>query len=140
MRARRFLALAVLVAGLAALLAAGAPTAAAGQASGAQPATGAPSCASPPIDETCPGPILLGFFPSGGPAAGGTLVTFLGSHFERCGGVDAVLFDGVPGGSLVVESDARLTVVSPPHAPGYAQVVARTRCGASYPYLFAYTG
>jgi hypothetical protein len=114
--------------------------AAAGETRTAPPATGGPGCASPPIDATCPAPIVSGFFPSGGPVAGGTTVTILGSHFQRCGGVEAVLFDGVVGGDLAVESDTRLTVVSPPHEPGYAQLVARSRCGQSYPALFTYAG
>jgi hypothetical protein len=107
-------------------------------ATGSSGAVGA-GCSTPPISLTCPGPIVTGFFPSNGPAAGGTVVTLLGTHFSRCSGVEAVLFDGVATPNFTVESDTRLTVITPSHAVGFASLTVQTRCGTSFPGLFTYT-
>jgi hypothetical protein len=122
-----------------ALVAAGGLISSAAVAVGADPGPAPPVCVTPPIPSTCPGPIVTGAFPSGGPAAGGTTVTILGSHFSRCGGVQAVLFDGIAGDSVSVQSDMKLTVVAPPHNPGFASVTVQAHCGTSFPFLFTYT-
>lgn len=115
------------------------PASAADQTGAVQDPTSPPGCSTPPIPSTCPGPIVTGFFPSNGSQAGGTLVTFLGSHFSRCGGVQAVLVDGIVTTEFTVQSDAQLQVITPAHDPGFASVVVQTRCGTSYPVLFTYT-
>ena len=53
--------------------------------------------------------------PSGGPSAGGTVVTLTGSGFY---GATNVQFDGIPGTNLIVSGDNSLTIVTPPHSPG----------------------
>lgn len=64
-------------------------------------------------------PIVTGFTPLSGPAAGGTSVVLAGSNL---GTVSAVTFGGVPG-DITAQSAGSLTVTTPPHAPGAVPVV-----------------
>lgn len=57
--------------------------------------------------------------PQFGDIDGGDLITFTGTGLGNC---TAVLFDGVPGTDLTV-SDEEVTVVSPAHAVGFADIV-----------------
>ena len=61
---------------------------------------------------------VTGISPSSGPSTGGTLVTVIGSGFTSA---TAVTFDGVTAFPNVF-SDNYLTVISPSHAPGAADV------------------
>jgi hypothetical protein len=56
-------------------------------------------------------PKVTGVSPSSGPASGGTTVTITGSGFADATEVD---FGGVSAGSITVNSDSQITVVSPP--------------------------
>jgi IPT/TIG domain len=80
-------------------------------------------------------PITTSLAPASGPAAGGTTVTVTGSDFT---GATAVTFDGVPGTSLAISSDTRLTVTSPPHAPGPVPLVVTGPDGSSSGITYTY--
>src|SRR5690606_10628970 len=63
-----------------------------------------------------------------GPVAGGTTVTITGVNFTDA---TAVAFDGDAAASFTVDSDTRITAVSPPRAAGPARVQVTTPAGAS---------
>jgi IPT/TIG domain/PASTA domain len=76
-----------------------------------------------------PGIILLS--PSSGPTTGGTTVTIAGTNFT---GVTAVKFGNSPASSFTVESENRLTAVSPAAlGPGAVDVSVTTNAGTSPP-------
>ncbi|WP_219949394.1 IPT/TIG domain-containing protein [Salinibacterium sp. M195] len=58
--------------------------------------------------------------PNAGPLAGGTEVTITGTGFT---GATGVTFDGDDGTSFIVVSDTEITVTSPPHDAGSAEIV-----------------
>jgi hypothetical protein len=102
---------------------------------------GAPACGGP---LTVPGgfqyvavgaPVITGIDPTSGPQTGGTVVTLTGTGFL---GTTAVTFDGVPGTALTVVSDTEITVTTPGHAPGLADVVAQHPDGQSAPFGFLF--
>ena len=76
--------------------------------------------------------------PSAGPTTGGTPVAVTGQGFA--GGVPSVTFDGLQCTNVVVESDVRLTCLTPPSQPGPADVtiVVNGRPG-TLPNGFTYT-
>jgi hypothetical protein len=79
--------------------------------------------------EVLPEPTILLLGPSSGPTAGGTTVTIAGTDFT---GVTAVKFGGVPASSFSVESENRLTAVSPASSsPGTVDVSVTTIAGSS---------
>jgi uncharacterized protein (TIGR03437 family) len=65
--------------------------------------------------------------PTSGPAAGGTLVTILGSNFT---GATSVTFAGKTAKFTIV-SDTEITATSPPHAAGTVSVVVHNPAGHS---------
>lgn len=80
-------------------------------------------------------PIVTGFTPPTGPAAGGTPVTITGSNL---GTVTAVTFGGTPG-AITAQTAGSLTVTTPPHAPGAVPVVLTNPGGtttASDPFTY----
>jgi hypothetical protein len=79
--------------------------------------------------EVLPEPNTLLLSPSSGPTTGGTTVTIAGTDFT---GVTAVRFGGVPASSFSVESENRLTAVSPASpSPGVVDVSVTTIAGSS---------
>jgi hypothetical protein len=79
--------------------------------------------------EVLPEPTTLLLGPGSGPTTGGTAVTIAGTDFT---GVTAVRFGGVPASSFSVESENRLTAVSPPApTPGVVDVSVTTIAGSS---------
>jgi streptogramin lyase len=64
-------------------------------------------------------PNVTGISPVSGTTAGGTLVTFTGSHFT---GVTAVDFGSSPAATVLVNSDSVMTAVSPAEAAGTVTV------------------
>jgi len=86
-----------------------------------------------------PAPIVTAVSPTSGPAAGGTSVTILGSHFT---GVSKVLFGSVAARINIV-SDTQITVTSPAGS-GKVDVTVTTPVGGtsatSIADLFQYSG
>lgn len=78
---------------------------------------------------------VVSMLPNSGPAAGGTLVTFVGTGFT---GTTAVTFDGVAATGINVTGGILMTVTSPPHAAGPVDVVILGPNGASAPTTFTY--
>lgn len=77
--------------------------------------------------------------PSGGPSAGGTLVTITGSGFT---GATGVTFGGTPATAFSVSNDFVLTATAPPHAVGTVHVVVwagATPSPSTAADLFTYT-
>jgi hypothetical protein len=83
-------------------------------------------------------PTIGSIDPDRGPAAGGTSVIITGTGFEDVTGDDAVLFDGVPAASYVVDSDTQITAVTPAHAPATVDVTVTNPDGASAPGEFTF--
>src|SRR5674476_235126 len=83
-----------------------------------------------------PAPAISAVSPITGPSTGGVLVTIWGTNFTD---VAAVTFDGAPGSGLTVVSPSQLTVVSPAHSAGTADVNVFTSGGtATTPGGFTY--
>jgi IPT/TIG domain len=81
-------------------------------------------------------PTISGLSPVTGPSTGGVLVTIWGTNFTD---VAAVTFDGTPGSALTVMSPSQLTVVTPAHSAGTADVSVFTSGGtATTPAGFTY--
>ena len=79
--------------------------------------------------EVLPQPTTVLLSPGSGPTTGGTTVAIAGTDFT---GVTAVRFGGVPASSFSVESENRLTAVSPPSpSPGVVDVSVTTIAGTS---------
>ena len=97
---------------------------------GATPATGAKQSYELGFSvEVLPEPTTLLLSPGSGPTTGGTTVTIAGTDFT---GVTAVRFGAVPASSFSVESENRLTAVSPPSpSPGVVDVSVTTIAGGS---------
>ena len=97
-----------------------------------------PGGASAPLDFTftdVPDAVITGLDPPRGPEAGGTLVTITGTGFATA---TAVTFDGLFGTAFTVVSDTQITVVTPAHAPGLANVVVFAPNGNSAPGFFLF--
>lgn len=71
-------------------------------------------------------PKISSLSPSEGPDSGGTKVIISGSNFKA--GVK-VTFDGMPASDVVVESDSRITAVSPAHIPATTDVAVTNTGG-----------
>ena len=71
---------------------------------------------------------VTGVTPSAGPTAGGTTVTLTGSGFT---GATAVRFGTAAAASFTVDSDTKITAVSPPGAAGAVDVTVTTMSGSS---------
>ncbi len=82
-----------------------------------------------------PGPAITDVSPTSGSTDGGTSVTITGTHFT---GATSVTFDGVAGSSLSVTNDGELTVVTPAHVAGTADVVVLTPVWFSNTASFTY--
>src|SRR5215213_1021242 len=97
---------------------------------GATPAAGAKNTHGLGFSaEVLPEPATVLLSPGSGPATGGTTVAIAGTDFTA---VTAVRFGGVPASSFSVESENRLTAVSPPSlAPGVVDVSVTTIAGTS---------
>jgi PASTA domain/IPT/TIG domain len=97
---------------------------------GATPAEGAKNTLELGFSvEVLPEPTTLLLGPSSGPTSGGTTVTIAGTDFTH---VTAVKFGGVPASSFSVESENRLTAVSPASpSPGVVDVSVTTIAGSS---------
>lgn len=74
-----------------------------------------------------PTPSIMSVAPTGGGLVGGTPVVILGEGFT---GANTVTFDGVHAPSFTLESDARITALTPPHGAGVVNVgVENAYCG-----------
>ncbi|MDX2377981.1 IPT/TIG domain-containing protein [Microbacterium sp. LRZ72] len=73
--------------------------------------------------------------PDEGPEDGGTVVTITGEGFTDATGVT---FDGEAGTDFAVDSDTQITVTTPAHEPGAADVVVTSPDGDSEPGVFVY--
>lgn len=107
--------------------------AAAGSGSAGGTAGGAPAAAGPQRGVT-------GVAPDEGPVGGGTRITLSGQDLSRAVRVE---LDGRPGTDLVVESDTRISVVTPAAPePARATVTVHLSTGEVYlvPSAFAYLG
>ncbi|PJJ71104.1 IPT/TIG domain-containing protein [Diaminobutyricimonas aerilata] len=82
-----------------------------------------------------PAPVLTALEPQSGPSDGGTRVVLTGTGFT---GSTGVLFGLEPGIEPLVESDTRMSVTTPPHAPGAVEVVVEHPGGPSGPEMFTY--
>lgn len=72
-------------------------------------------------------PVLSQLSPNTGPTAGGTSTVLSGVNFT---GATQVLFDGIAGTSLVVNSDTQVTVVTPAHSTQSVNVTIVTPNGS----------
>ncbi|TFD46207.1 choice-of-anchor G family protein [Cryobacterium frigoriphilum] len=82
-----------------------------------------------------PDAVITGLAPTNGPEAGGTTVIVTGTGFTDA---TAVTFDGLFGTGFTVDSDTQITVVTPAHAPGPADVVVLAPNGNSAPGVFTF--
>ncbi|RJT91631.1 hypothetical protein D6T64_01480 [Cryobacterium melibiosiphilum] len=82
-----------------------------------------------------PDAVITGLAPTTGPEAGGTTVIVTGTGFTDA---TAVTFDGLFGTGFTVDSDTQITVVTPAHAPGPADVVVLAPNGNSNPGVFTF--
>ncbi len=73
-------------------------------------------------------PAVTSVTPAVGPDLGGTVVTLRGSGFTSA---TQVQFGNTAGTNLVVVSDSKLTIISPPHSLGAANVHVVTPAGKS---------
>jgi hypothetical protein len=73
-----------------------------------------------------PDPQITSLSPSGGPIAGGTLVTITGSGFANATDVQ---FGGKPGTALDILNDNQLTVTSPPNTAGSVAISITSATG-----------
>lgn len=71
-------------------------------------------------------PQITGIFPLGGPVTGGTPVTITGSGFS---GATNVRFGELPGSSLAIYSNERITVIAPAHPAGAVAITVTTAAG-----------
>lgn len=76
-------------------------------------------------------PSVLGTSPTFSAVSGGSRILVTGQDFTGLGGVTSVDFGGTPGTDVVVDSDARLHVTTPPHAQGIVQVHVTSPAGTS---------
>ncbi|WP_460573979.1 IPT/TIG domain-containing protein [Humibacter soli] len=80
-------------------------------------------------------PAITSLSPDHGPQTGGTVVTITGTSFT---GATDVTFDGVPGTNFTVDSDTQITVTTPVHDPGAAQVTIDSPQGPTAPGTFTF--
>jgi len=73
-------------------------------------------------------PKITAISPVEGPETGGTKVVISGSNFKQG---STVTFDGAPASSVVIESDSRITAVSPAHIPSTVDVAVQNPAGYS---------
>jgi hypothetical protein len=80
-----------------------------------------------------PAPAVSSVTPAAGPTAGGTTVAIHGDGFAATGldAVSSVTFAGVPARSYTVVSATEIDAVTPPHAPGAADVIVTSPAGTS---------
>lgn len=99
------------------------------------PATGTESSKTIEFNaDVRPEPAILLLGPGSGPVAGGTTVTIAGTDFT---GATGVKFGNAPASSFTVESENRLTAVSPAApGPGVVDVSVTTFAGTSPPTGF----
>ena len=81
------------------------------------------------------GPVALSLTPDSGPASGGTSVTITGTNLT---GATGVTFDGIAGTNFVAVNSTTVTVTTPSHAIGDADVVVQTPLGPSGPLAFTF--
>lgn len=72
-------------------------------------------------------PTITSITPATGAAAGGDVVTIVGTDLD---GVTGVTFDAVAGTAVTVVSSTQITVTTPAHAAGAVDVVVTTDGGA----------
>ncbi|MFF7838768.1 IPT/TIG domain-containing protein [Streptomyces ossamyceticus] len=75
-----------------------------------------------------PVPTITTVTPSTGPAAGGTVVTIVGTNFDD---TSSVTFGGAAGTALIVENSTELTVTAPADTAGAKDVVVTTPGGSA---------
>jgi hypothetical protein len=80
-------------------------------------------------------PVITALSSPIGPSAGGGTLVVTGTDFAH---VDAVEFGGTAADSFTVDSDTRLTVVTPIGDPGVAELVVSNPLFASEPAVFAF--
>ncbi len=81
--------------------------------------------------EVQPAPEITSVAPPSGSVAGGTMVTISGTNFTSA---SAVKFGSTPASSFTVESDTKITAITPPSSiPGEVNVSATTAAGSSRP-------
>ncbi|MGJ4844988.1 IPT/TIG domain-containing protein [Leifsonia sp. Le1] len=80
-------------------------------------------------------PTITSLTPTHGPEAGGTVVTITGTGFT---GATGVTFGGTAGTGFTVVNDTTITVTTPAHAPGAADVVVQSPNGNSAPGPFTF--
>ncbi|MEO8094915.1 MAG: IPT/TIG domain-containing protein [Pseudolysinimonas sp.] len=80
-------------------------------------------------------PVITGLNPNSGPYTGGTPVTITGTGFT---GATGVTFGGVAATNFVVVNSTTITVTSPPHAVGPADVIVQHPNGPSAPQTFTF--
>ncbi|MGH4023285.1 MAG: IPT/TIG domain-containing protein [Pseudonocardiaceae bacterium] len=78
-------------------------------------------------------PTVSSVTPTNGPTTGGTQVTITGTNFT---GATAVTFGGTPATSFTVTTSTQISVATPAHAAGAAQVVVTNPDGASNQLVF----
>lgn len=76
-------------------------------------------------------PNVSGLSPSGGAAAGGTLVNIYGDHFTGVTGAAGVKFGANNATSYTLVHDGHIVAVAPAHAAGMVQTIVTTPAGAS---------
>ncbi len=80
-------------------------------------------------------PAITSLTPTSGPQTGGTAVTITGTGFT---GATGVTFGGTAGTAFTVVSDTTITVTTPAHAPGAADVIVQHPNGDSQPGDFTF--
>jgi FtsP/CotA-like multicopper oxidase with cupredoxin domain/putative cell wall-binding protein len=93
-----------------------------------------------------PPPTVTAVSPTGGPVAGGTVVTITGANFANMSGPSAVTFGGTNATTYTVDTPTQITATTPAHASGVVQVQVTSLGGAStntpaddYAYGIIYT-
>jgi hypothetical protein len=96
-----------------------------------------PAGASPaiPYEYVAVGAVIESLDPTGGPEAGGTVVTITGSGFT---GATGVTFGGTPGTAFTVVNDTTITVTTPAGDIGLADVIVQDGAGNSPAAQFEY--
>jgi hypothetical protein len=91
-----------------------------------------PATATPPAPAA---PTIISLTPTGGPTAGGTVVTITGTGFTAGAGVK---FGAVAAASVHVVSATRIQATDPSGSPGVVTVTVTTPSGTSNPEPFTY--
>ncbi|MEI6624396.1 MAG: IPT/TIG domain-containing protein, partial [Actinomycetes bacterium] len=83
------------------------------------------------------GPSVSALSPTGGPMAGGTVITFTGTNLT---GTSAITFDGTPGTALTVDSATQVRVTTPAHVSASVDVSLTAPTGTiNLPAAFTYS-